>query len=196
MSQHDVALQMESLAQRDDVWDTQSTAAKQTYAILLGFMQKLFDEHLLDHSCSILEVGCTEGRFTKMLTDISSHVTAIDVSQTAVDRAKMTAPKANILHTSFEDMPEHNHFDVIICSEVLYYMPDTSRVLRKLQHMGKFLLTSNFIADVPVFSLKSILWEMRLQRFPLLDRVWEHDLLHGVLGVKSLRDMRASEETN
>lgn len=75
----------------------------------------------------ILEVGCAEGVFTRMLKDRGESILAVDVSETALERAQkrnsdipcVQFRKLNI----YEEEPGEK-FDLIICSEVLYYLDD------------------------------------------------------------------------
>lgn len=94
---------------------------------------------------SILEIGCAEGHFTKMLTTISNDVTAIDLSPVAISRAKKRAPQATYVVTTLEDFYPTKKFDLIVASEVLYYMPDKKESLSHLRRLGEMVLTSTFL---------------------------------------------------
>ncbi len=94
---------------------------------------------------SILEIGCAEGHFTKMLTTISEDVTAIDLSSISISRAKKRAPLAKYIVTTLEDFYPSKKFDLIVASEVLYYMPNKQESLSHLRRLGKIVLTSTFL---------------------------------------------------
>ncbi len=98
----------------------------------------------------ILEVGCAEGVFTDMLSIHGDEVIAVDVSQTALERAKCR--NCDNLHVKFhcsnieKDCLE-GKFDLILCSEVLCYMDTPERVayvrdklIDSLEPDGCFLL--------------------------------------------------------
>jgi SAM-dependent methyltransferase len=75
-----------------------------------------------------LEIGCAEGHFTAQLAPPVGHLTACDISATALARARERCAKAkNIELTRLDlltdDLPRA--LDLILCSEVLYYVaPD------------------------------------------------------------------------
>jgi SAM-dependent methyltransferase len=74
---------------------------------------------------SVLEVGCGEGAFTVMLKDRAERILGVDISPTAIERASRRV--ADLPRISFramdisEELPD-GPFDLIICSEVLYYV--------------------------------------------------------------------------
>lgn len=91
----------------------------------------------------VLEAGCAEGHFTQRLVTLSPDVTAIDVSAEAIRRARARAPQARYLHVKLEELPAPRRpYDVIVCGEMLYYLPDLSGLLPRLRRIGRYLLTS------------------------------------------------------
>ncbi|HEX5911292.1 MAG TPA: methyltransferase, partial [Thermoleophilaceae bacterium] len=79
-----------------------------------------------------LEVGCSIGVFTQALAGVARELVAVDVSEAAVAAAReRTARLDNVSvrqATLPEDMPP-GRFDLIVCSEVLYYWDE-----RLLEH--------------------------------------------------------------
>jgi len=71
-----------------------------------------------------LEIGCSEGVFTAMLAPRCDELLAVDVSRVAIARARKRladTPGVSLQRRTLpEDMPT-GMFDLIICSEVLYY---------------------------------------------------------------------------
>jgi SAM-dependent methyltransferase len=73
---------------------------------------------------SALEVGCSIGIFTRLLASRCRHLLALDVAEQALAQARQNCPLA---HVTFEnrsvprDWPE-GQFDLIVLSEVLYYL--------------------------------------------------------------------------
>lgn len=73
----------------------------------------------------VLELACAEGHFTRRLAPIAAEVLATDVSPTAVARARracagMAQVTFGVLDLASDTIPQG--FDVIVCSEVLYYL--------------------------------------------------------------------------
>jgi peptidoglycan/xylan/chitin deacetylase (PgdA/CDA1 family) len=74
-----------------------------------------------------LEVGCAEGHFTSQLASKVDRLTAVDISALALDRARHRC--ASYPHVEFEQLnifeqPLPGPFDLIVCSELLYYARD------------------------------------------------------------------------
>ena len=91
---------------------------------------------------SILEVGCAEGHLTRCLCGVSRDVTAFDVSPTAVERARRAAPEARVFAGRLEDVQFDRKFDLVLCSETIYYVSDLEAALRKLNTLGTFILVT------------------------------------------------------
>lgn len=76
-------------------------------------MQSLFETiKTLPHE-TILEVGCAEGLFTAQLETIARQVVAIDVSATALSRAKQRCPGVMFWQKSLHDFRWHEHFNIV-----------------------------------------------------------------------------------
>jgi len=85
----------------------------------------------------ILEVGCGTGWLTELLSDLGS-VTAIDLSPRAIEIAKTRGMDADLIAGDFfqHDFPAQ-HYDVGICIETLFYVPDQSGFLQKFASLMK-----------------------------------------------------------
>ncbi len=73
---------------------------------------------------TILEIGCGEGHLTKMYPHKADRILAVDISDMALSRArKNTAGMDNveIRRMDIFNEPLEQAFDVVICSEVLFY---------------------------------------------------------------------------
>lgn len=95
----------------------------------------------------VLEVGCAEGLFTKHLMEIAKHVVAIDVSPTALARARSRCGKVQFLQASLEEFDWHEKFDLVICSETIYYTKDVDRAIEKLKTFGRYCLVSYTVRE-------------------------------------------------
>lgn len=78
-----------------------------------------------------LEIACAEGLFTWRLAPRVSHLLAVDISEVALARAReRCASASNVafapLDLTRDPIPGGN--DLIICSEVLYYLKDTDQL--------------------------------------------------------------------
>lgn len=85
-----------------------------------------------------LEVGCSIGVFSGMLAARCRRLVAIDFSQRAVALAReRLAGEQNVevVHASFPEQVPAGDWDLIVCSEVLYYLdePTLASALEWLQ---------------------------------------------------------------
>ncbi|HEY2536346.1 MAG TPA: class I SAM-dependent methyltransferase [Solirubrobacteraceae bacterium] len=72
-----------------------------------------------------LEVGCSIGVFTGQLAARCQHVIAIDFSLSALELARRNlraVSNVDLLRAAFPDEAPPGSWDLIVCSEVLYYL--------------------------------------------------------------------------
>jgi predicted TPR repeat methyltransferase len=73
---------MDSLWERGDFWDIEKSAYERDRCVQL--LKMLEDKRY--HR--VLEIGCGAGYLTRLLTAHADHIVALDISQTAIDRAR------------------------------------------------------------------------------------------------------------
>jgi 2-polyprenyl-3-methyl-5-hydroxy-6-metoxy-1,4-benzoquinol methylase len=96
---------------------------------------------------SILEIGCGEGHQSEHMAKLCDRLTGIDVSATAIARARRRVPGANFIAGNLYDQPwmsERGRFDVITACEVLYYVKDIPRILATMSRIGRGCVVSYF----------------------------------------------------
>lgn len=131
----------ELFRQITDPWNFEKSVFEyKRYQILLEYIKNLNPK-------KVLELGCAEGVFTQKLSKICKDITAVEVSKTAIKRAKKRVVKVRFINSDFIKLTpkfEKEFFDLVIASEVLYYLKenDICQFLRTLR--TNFLLTSNF----------------------------------------------------
>jgi SAM-dependent methyltransferase len=72
-----------------------------------------------------LEVGCSIGVFTRLLAARCEHVVAIDFSLSAIELARQNLAgvgNVDLLRVSFPEDTPPGSWDLIVCSEILYYL--------------------------------------------------------------------------
>ena len=72
-----------------------------------------------------LEVGCSIGVFTALLAARCEHVVAIDFSLSALKLARRHlegVANVDLLRASFPEQAPPGSWDVVVCSEILYYL--------------------------------------------------------------------------
>lgn len=80
-----------------------------------------------------LELACAEGRFTRALAAVTDRLVATDIAQVALDRAaaacnELTNVELRLLDFATDALP--GQFDLIVCSEALYYLRDRAALRR------------------------------------------------------------------
>ncbi len=78
----------------------------------------------------VLEIGCSEGVFTKYLSRVAENITAVDISKEAITRAKgtLTCEHIKFIPGNFRTINFKKKFDLIVGNEVLYYIYDNVRL--------------------------------------------------------------------
>jgi SAM-dependent methyltransferase len=75
----------------------------------------------------VLEVGCSIGVFTKLLAARCEQLVAIDFSARALELARERVgalTNVEIVHASFPEQIPAGSWDLVVCSEVLYYLDE------------------------------------------------------------------------
>jgi len=105
---------------------------------------------------SALEAGCAEGHFTGRLVRIAEHVTAVDISPVALERARRRAPGAHFVEADLLSWapPAGTRYEAIVLGDVLYYLDRPgvaeefgslfARVASWLEPGGRLLLAHGF----------------------------------------------------
>lgn len=89
-----------------------------------------------------LEIGCAEGHFTRMLAGRVGHLVAADISRIGLARAQeRCSEQANVsfvrLDLERDELPGEQ--DLIVCSELLYYLPDRAALEAAARRMAAAL---------------------------------------------------------
>jgi len=122
---------------------------------------RLIQEHLGAHFGSALEIGCGEGHQSEFLARLTDRLTGLDVSPTAVERARKRVPQATFASGDLYAQPwakERGRFDLVTACEVLYYMSDMPRFLRAMDELGGACFVTYFSAaarlcEAPVMAM-------------------------------------------
>ena len=122
-----------------------------------------------------LEAGCSIGVLTELLAERCDELLAVDVSPLAVGRARERLAHLPHVHVETRALPEElpaGPFDLILCSEVLYYW-DAALLESATPRLAGALAAGG--------SLLAVHWRPATRDYPLLgDEV--HDLLERRLG--------------
>jgi len=148
--------------EKSDPWELRSSAyERQKYKRTL--------DRILEHrrgSESVLEVGCSVGIFTRQLAENFQQVVAIDFSDEAIARAAEYCgeeSKIRFIRSNLQSLTLNAGFDVIVCSEILYYINrrHAAAVCRQLKRL---LAPNGVIVTVCEANAEPDFWENTLNR--------------------------------
>ncbi len=104
------------------------------------------------------ELGCAEGIFTTMVAPLVDRLLAVDISNVALDRAKARCLENRNVTFAQHDISDGMigaDYDLVICSEILYYLRDSAalerfacQVRESVKPGGHLLMTHpNMVSD-------------------------------------------------
>ncbi|KUM27184.1 hypothetical protein AU467_01945 [Mesorhizobium loti] len=104
-----------------------------------------------------LELACAEGHFTRQLAPRVDHLTATDISDVAVGRARARCSdqpnvEFGVLDFSADTLP--GEMDLIVCSEVLYYLDDLDELRRIAKKIVAALAPGGSFVSAHAFVLR------------------------------------------
>ena len=120
---------------------------------------------------SILDFGCGKGAFTHLLNKRNNKIMGLDISKTAIDKARNTYSKKIIFDTingnNFSQAISHfgNKIDLTICLETLSYIKNWREVIKDISSFSKYFYVSLYIPENPigfVFSNSTLIEELNI----------------------------------
>ncbi len=158
----------------DDPWGHNWRGIEQyRYDLIIKLIKKhIRDETKTNNERKVLDIGCTTGDFTNRLYELNKNAIGIDISETAIKRART---KFKYIDFRIDSLPksrfQNNTFDLITCLEVIYYVDkDTQRTFlceinSLLKRKGTAIITS-LIGEKPYFKSKELI-DLLLKHFEL-----------------------------
>ncbi len=131
-----------------------------------------------------LEFGCSIGVLTERLAGVCEELVAVDVSERAVASARERLAGRDGVEVERRSLPEETPdgpFDLIVCSEVLYYF-DAELLSVVLNELGARLVAGG--------SLLAVHWRPQTRTYPL-----QGDEAHELLRLRPGFELGFSEHT-
>ncbi len=114
----------------------------------LTFIINELNQHLqLDSSKKVLEIGCGNGNISMGIASMGYQTTGLDIDEESIATATSNNRFPNLTFRTepAEKLSEADHFDAIVCSEVLEHLDDPGVVLNfalsNLREDGIFIST-------------------------------------------------------
>lgn len=105
---------------------------------------------------SILDIGCGKGTFTHLLKKVNNEIMGIDMSYTAIKKAKLKYPDIKFLNKSVENvLSGKKSWDLIVIMEVLSYIKEWKKIIKVTAGKTKYLYLSLYLPDNPIGYVKS-----------------------------------------
>jgi peptidoglycan/xylan/chitin deacetylase (PgdA/CDA1 family) len=104
-----------------------------------------------------MELACSEGRFTELLAPRVGHLIAADISETALQRARLRCRAHGNVDWRRLDLFDDalpSGLDLIVCSEVLYDLADRDALARVAQRLAAALAPGGHLLSAHAFVLK------------------------------------------
>ncbi len=105
----------------------------------------------------ILDLGCGKGTFTHLLKKANNEVIGIDISDTAIARARVKYPDIEFRVAALNQLASLSNkaFDLVVAMEVLSYLSDWREVLRTVSQMTRYLYIALYVPPEPIGFVKS-----------------------------------------
>lgn len=103
-----------------------------------------------------MEVACAEGHFTRMLAPRVGRLLAVDIAEKAVERCRRRcADLTNIDYRQFDLIKDEfpKPMDLIVCSEVLYYLEDEQKLRKVAERMRDALAPGGMLLMAHAYQL-------------------------------------------
>jgi glycosyltransferase involved in cell wall biosynthesis/peptidoglycan/xylan/chitin deacetylase (PgdA/CDA1 family)/ubiquinone/menaquinone biosynthesis C-methylase UbiE len=140
----------ENVFQEPDPWNYGSSYEQEKYSRQL----LLLPDRPIDRA---LEIACAEGHFTENLALRVVRLIATDISPTALDRARDRCRALDNIDFRQLDLaidPLPQNLDLIVCSEVLYYLYDETELKRVAEKFTAALKPGGHLLTAHAFELK------------------------------------------
>ncbi len=130
-------------SERQDPWDFASSQyERDRYAAIIRALGNR-------RYCYAFEPGCSIGILTAQLAMFCDRIEAMDISQTAVARARVhceSLPNVRILCGSLPDLIPNEEFDLVVFSEIGYYFSETQLRSLAIELVSRMTPEGTFLA--------------------------------------------------
>jgi SAM-dependent methyltransferase len=124
-----------------------------------GLLDKRLSLTILDGvpAKRVLDMGCGKGAFTSLLVRPGREVVGVDISPTAIEKARERVPEADFRVGTTDDVEAvaPGPFDLVVAMEILSYVEDWRGALDTFARLGERLYVSLYIPPNPIGFVKT-----------------------------------------
>ncbi len=166
----------QSEAKWDEEWKSGAWTYMETVAVeraKVSIIGNVLVQMYSNKNASILDVGCGEGAISDFITPAQkSHYVGIDISKEAIMSAKkLRGPPLKFVHATSHMFQPKNKFDVIIFSDMLYYV-EHEKLLKQYEgylNPGGIVIISIFYQGGKL--MYDNIWSFARQTFNQIDEM-------------------------
>lgn len=139
----------EGIFSEEDPWNYKCEYEQKKYAHTLELLPRAPIRRAI-------EIGCAEGLFTEMLAPRVRQLLALDISERALSRARERCKRFTNVSFECADINDYfpaGTFDLIVCSEVLYYQRDRFAFKKLARHIARSLAPNGLLLMAHVNSV-------------------------------------------
>ena len=139
----------EQVFEKEDPWDYTNAYETLKYEQTLGLLPA-------GRIRKAVEVACAEGHFTRMLAPRVDELLAVDIAEKAIERAqRRCSDLANVSFSQFDLIKDRlpEGLDLIVCSEVLYYLEDRAALKEVAERFRDALVPEGLLLMAHAYQL-------------------------------------------
>lgn len=130
---------------------------------------------------SILDIGCGTGAFTQFLKKKNNRVVGVDISESAIKKAKSKYRDIEFFPLSAEDaLDSKDRWDLIVIKEALSYLKNWPKLILKASGKTHYLFISLYLPPNPIGFVKDFteLKKIFSKNFEIIDElIWNNETI-------------------
>jgi trans-aconitate methyltransferase len=127
----------------DDPWE-QSIREEYSHEKTLGL--SIIEKNKFKN---VIELGCGHGHYTNKIKKLSPISTGVDISQTAIDKAKKIYPECNFIVSDITNKNLYKNVDCIMMAEITWYVLEKLKEFKEVISQYKDVMFFHTLVTYP-----------------------------------------------